>query len=76
MRKPAEPLKISDEQRRELERILRSRTTEQRVVMRARIVLAAADGKPNRVTARELGVSRPTVLQWRARFAAGGVGAL
>lgn len=76
MRKPAEPLKISDEQRRELERILRSRTTEQRVVMRARIVLAAADGKPNRVIARELGVSRPTVLQWRGRFAAGGVGVL
>jgi len=39
--------------------------------MRARIILAAAEGTPNRVIARELGMSRPTVLQWRARFAEG-----
>jgi len=49
---------------------------EQRVVMRARIILAAAEGTPNRVIARELGVGRPTVLQWRTRFAEGGVESL
>ena len=76
MRKPAEALEIDVTQRRALERLLRLRTAEQRVVMRARIVLAAADGRANQVIARELEVSRPTVLQWRARFAQGGVDTL
>ncbi len=44
--------------------------------MRASVVLAAAVGKPNRVIAQKLGVSRPTVLHWRARFTQGGVDAL
>jgi transposase len=44
--------------------------------MRAQIILAASDGTANRVIARELGVSRPTVIQWRARFAKRGVPAL
>ena len=64
------------EQRRALERLVRLRTAEQRLVMRARIVLAAADGRANQVIARELDVSRPTVLQWRARFSQGGVDTL
>jgi transposase len=44
--------------------------------MRAQIVLAAAEGRANQGIARELHVSRPTVLQWRARFTQGGVEAL
>ena len=59
-----------------METILRSRTAEQRVVMRARIVLAAAIGKPNQAIARELKISRPTVLHWRARFTREGAGSL
>ncbi len=39
-------------------------------------MLGAAAGRPNQAIARELNVSRPTVLQWRARFTAGGVEAL
>ena len=76
MRRPAEALDLDAEQRRALESILRSRTAEQRVVMRTRIVLSAAEGRANQVIAQELKVSRPTVLQWRARFAQGGVEAL
>ena len=76
MRKPAEALDLDAEQRRALESILRSRTAEQRVVMRTRIVLSAAEGRANQAIAQELKVSRPTVLQWRARFAQGGVEAL
>src|SRR5213594_3222712 len=76
MRKPADALVINAEQRRELETILRSRTAEQRVVMRAQVVLAAANGKANQVIARDLCVSRPTILHWRARFTKGGVHAL
>jgi transposase len=44
--------------------------------MRARIVLLAAQGMANRRIAQEVSASRPTVLLWRNRFAAGGVAAL
>jgi len=43
---------------------------------RARIVLLAADGVPNAQIARLTGVSRPTVIGWRERYARGGVAAL
>ena len=43
---------------------------------RARIVLAVADGDGVSGTARTLGVSRPTVIKWRERYAAGGVAGL
>jgi transposase len=42
-------------------------------VQRARIILLAAAGRPNAAIAREVGMSRPTVLLWRERFARGGV---
>jgi transposase len=69
-------LAITSGARKELERLVRSGKTEQRVVLRARIVLGAADGKSNNVLARELNTSRPTVIDWRRRFAEGGVKAL
>ncbi|HEV8703175.1 MAG TPA: helix-turn-helix domain-containing protein [Candidatus Polarisedimenticolia bacterium] len=50
----------------------RSRDLSRRVVTRARIVLASAEGISNRKVGRRLRVSRPTVIQWRARFKAGG----
>ncbi len=43
---------------------------------RARMVLLAADGVPNAQIARVTGVSRPTVIGWRDRYARGGVAAL
>jgi|SRR5580704_5783986 len=43
---------------------------------RARIVLLAADGKPNAEIARIVGVSRPTVIGWRDRYGRGGIAAL
>jgi transposase len=43
---------------------------------RARIVLLAAEGMPNAQIARTVGVSRPTVIGWRDRYAAGGIRAL
>jgi transposase len=69
-------LAVTHETRRDLERIVRSGKTEQRVALRARIVLGAADGKSNNALARELGTSRPTILDWRQRFADGGIKAL
>jgi transposase len=46
------------------------------VATRAWIVLLAADGKSNSRIASELGVSRPTVILWRNRFAKDGPKAL
>jgi transposase len=63
-------LAISEEDRAELESWLRSSTRPAGLVERARIVLAVAEGSGTTATARQLGVSRPTVIKWRDRFAA------
>ncbi len=73
---PAQPLTITPEQQWQLTQWVRSPSTEQRVALRARIVLRAGAGKANHAIARELDVARPTVLLWRQRFAAGGPEAL
>ena len=55
---------------------MRSSTVEAGLAQRARIVLLAAQGVPNAEIARRVGVSRPTVIQWRNRYEAGGISAL
>ena len=69
-------LALTAEQRRTLEAWMAARNTPQKVVFRSRIVLLAASGQPNRRIAHELKTSRPTVILWRNRFAAGGPAAL
>jgi len=69
----APTVELTKEQRRELQRLVKGRRTEVRVVMRARIVLAAARDLENKEIASELGVSRETVGRWRSRFAEEGV---
>ena len=69
-------LAVTPEDRKELNRIVRAGKTEQRIALRARIVLGAADGRSNNALAKELKTSRPTVIDWRNRYAAGGVQAL
>lgn len=76
MNKPAAPLKLTDPQRRTLEAWVRAPATPQGLVLRAKIVLAAADGTANQRIAKELGTSRSTVLLWRGRFEHGGTEAL
>ena len=49
----------------------RSSTSAHRDVLRARIVLAAADGATNTEIAAEVGVHVDTVRKWRRRFVAG-----
>jgi transposase len=66
----APPLAISDGERAELQRWVRAHTTPQRAAKRARIVLLAADGVPNRQLAPVVGMHEHTVAQWRRRFAA------
>jgi transposase len=65
---PAPPLVIDETERRVLQALARAGTTEQRTAMRARVVLAAADGVANERIAADLGVHKMTVLLWRGRF--------
>jgi transposase len=59
---------LTKAQRGELERLSRSRTAPARLVERARIVLAFAEGRRPSGIAESLGVSRPTVSTWVRRF--------
>ena len=52
------PLVLSDDERRTLENWAKRRKTAQGLALRARIVLACADGGPNTAVAARLGVSR------------------
>ena len=65
--KPA-PLVLSTDERATLERWSRRRSSAQALALRCRIVLACAEGASNTEVAQRLGVSRPTVTKWRARF--------
>src|SRR5260221_11657501 len=73
---PAEKLVISAEDRRLLETWTRAHSAPQSVAMRCQVILLAADGVANNAIAKELGISRPTVLLWRDRFDVGGPQAL
>jgi transposase len=72
----APAITITPAQRRTLEAWVRARSTPQSIATRARIVLFAGEGVSNHEIARRTRVSRPTVLLWRSRFAAGGPSAL
>jgi transposase len=71
-----EPLVLSEAERRTLENWAKRRKTAQGLALRARIVLACADGGPNIAVAARLGVARGTVTKWRARFLARRLGGL
>ncbi len=66
--RPKAELILTTEEREALERLVRRRSTSQQAALRAQIVLRCADGENNKVVARELRVSKPTVGKWRARF--------
>ena len=68
---------LTDTQRGDLDRLVRAGRTEQRLALRAGIVLAAADGHPNARIAASLGVCEDTARKWRHRWcAAPGVSSL
>src|SRR5580765_8455213 len=61
-------IELSEEQRTELEKVVRSRRTPQAVAQRARIVLLTADGVGPGAIGEQLGMSQPTIRRWRARY--------
>jgi putative transposase len=75
MRGPKPPaVTLSDPQRRDLEALLRRHSAPQQSVLRARIILAAADGLNNSQIARRLATSTATARTWRDRWLARGGG--
>ena len=67
--KPPE-IVLTKEQRSQLERLVRARTSGQQLAMRARIVLLAAEGLSTEEIARRLHLDVDTARQWRARWRA------
>jgi transposase len=66
-------VRLLPEDRAVLEARLRAPTTEQRDVLRARIILLAAEGRSTRSIARAVGTMPRTVSTWRGRFAREGL---
>lgn len=62
------PLELTAEERETLERWTRSTKQPQGLGVRARIILAAAQGLKNKVVAVKVGVCEDTVGKWRGRF--------
>ena len=63
-----EPLILTIEERREIERRVRAQTTAHHDRHRAQVVVLAADGVSGRSIAREVGLSAQSVSKWRLRF--------
>ena len=62
-------IELSEDEREELERLMRRRKSPADLVLRCQIVLAAADGHVNVDIAEGLGCHPSTVSKWRKRFA-------
>jgi DNA-binding CsgD family transcriptional regulator len=67
--RPSVPIVLSDQERSDLERVVRAHSSPQKLVLRARIVLLAAEGLSTVAIAARLGISQPPVSKWRKRFA-------
>jgi transposase/transcriptional regulator with XRE-family HTH domain len=66
--RPKVPLALTSDEREQLTRWSRRRSSSQALALRSRIVLGCASGLSNKDVAAAEGVSAPTVGKWRARF--------
>ena len=69
----AASLTVSPADRKHFLEVSRHRNAPQGIVLRAKIVLGAAEGMANHALARKLSTSLPTVLLWRKRYETAGV---
>ncbi len=74
--RPAPALGLRDGDRERLSSWVRSSSVRAGLAQRARIVLLAAEGVSNTEIAARVGVSRPTVIDWRARYERSGIAGL
>src|SRR5712664_2363238 len=66
--RPKAPLVLADEERLQLNAVAKSRSLPHGLVMRARLVLLAAEGMANKAIAAKLDLSQQSVSMWRQRF--------
>jgi transposase len=69
----AAALAVNEEQRRQLDGLVRTGATPQRIARKCQVVLLATQGVSNHSIAQQTGLSRPTVLAVRASFAKRGI---
>src|SRR4030067_1752231 len=62
-------IELKPGQRTTLETMIRAATTEQRLVLRSKIVMMANEGMGTNAIARKLETRPATVTKWRTRFA-------
>jgi putative transposase len=69
MPKRATKIVLSEKEQEELEQIIRRHKSEQQLVLRARIIVAAVQGHGNAQIARDLLITVDTARLWRDRWA-------
>jgi transposase len=73
MPSPATALPVTPDDRAVLRHWSSATQAPAALVQRAKLLLLAADGVPNTEIAERLGISRPTVIAWRKRYAREGL---
>lgn len=69
MRGPKPPkVELSEDEERALRELVRRHSTPQQIALRARFVLAAAEGANNAEISRQFGVDVDSVRRWRIRW--------
>jgi transposase len=61
-------IQLSAELEQAIKKLEKGHTTRQQIAKRAKIIRLVASGKPDQTIAREVGVNRHTVRQWRERW--------
>lgn len=74
--RPKAPLTLTDDELAKLRTWASRPTSAQRLALRARIILACAEGHDNKEVARRLKITQPTIGKWRSRFLEGRLEAL
>jgi transposase len=69
-------VELSSRDREQLTSWVRSSSVRAGLAQRARIVLLAADGVPVKEIVERVGMSKPTVIAWKKRYTAEGIGGL
>ena len=69
-------IRLGEDERKTLQKWVSSGTTQQRLVERAQMILAAAAGKGTEVIASKMKTRPARVSKWRTRFAAEGIAGL
>lgn len=67
-RQAADPIRLSDLERCELEKLVKRPSTAQQIAMRGKIILGADKGLGHGEISRELGISKDMARLWRRRW--------